>query len=79
MARRPYPTLRGLTVCERDDGCLESGRVQGETIPRPLTDWGRQGFCHRSPRKGFPKVWILAYLYPVQTLHCPLPGDTICR
>ena len=47
-ADRPYPPLRGLTVCEGDSGCLESERVQGGTIPLSLTDWGGRGFCRRS-------------------------------
>ncbi len=47
-ADRPYPPLRGLTVCEGDSGCLEFGRVQGGAIPRPLTDWGGRDFCRRS-------------------------------
>jgi hypothetical protein len=47
-ADRPYPPLRGLTVCEGDSGCLESGRVQGGTIPLPLTDWGGRDFCQSS-------------------------------
>ncbi len=47
-ADRPYPPLRGLTVCEGDSGCLEFGRVQGGAIPLPLTDWGGRDFCRRS-------------------------------
>ena len=47
-ADRPYPALCALTVCGVDSGCLESGRVQGEAIPRPLTDWGGRGFCRCS-------------------------------
>ncbi len=47
-ADSPYPALRALTVCEGDSGCLESGRVQGETIPLPLMGWGGRGFCRRS-------------------------------
>ena len=49
-ADRPYPPLRGLTVCGVDSGCLESGRAQGETIPQPLTGWGGRGYCRRSTR-----------------------------
>ena len=47
-ADRPYPALRALTVCGVDSGCLESGRVQGGTIPLPLTDGGGRGFWRRS-------------------------------
>ena len=31
-ACRPYPPLRGLTVCEGGSGCLESERAQGDAI-----------------------------------------------
>ena len=48
----PYPPLRGLTVCKRDSGCLESERAQGEAIPLPLMDW--MGVTPTNPRLQVP-------------------------
>ncbi len=63
-ADRPYPPLRGLTMCRVDSGCLESGRVQGGAIPRPLTDWEGEVFAGAAPYQKPNAQYRVAFLSP---------------